>query len=149
MMLKKLITAAVLMGSIAFSTSASANTGTQGLAQTHYGVTTMDCAVCHNDNNGSGGALNSTFGQAYKNAGATGSTAPTSWTTLDAADSDGDGVNNAQEFTDGTDPARVAGTTVAAAETASVVGCMTSSATLPWMMLLGLFAAIRLIGRKK
>jgi hypothetical protein len=149
MMLKKIIAAAVLLGSTVFSTSVSANTGTQGIAQTHYNVTTIDCAVCHNDNNGSGGALNTTFGQAYKNAGATGSTGPASWTALDAADSDGDNVSNAQEFIDKTDPARVAGVTVATAETASVVGCMTSSVALPWMMLLGLLVAVRLVGRKQ
>ncbi len=139
---KSLLKLTTLIGMTSLSAGiASANSTALANLKAHYNVTYPTCNTCHT----SAPQLN-VFGQDFALAG--GTTAKgnlPNWTVLDGMDSDGDGITNAQEFANGTEPA---GNASANQGTATVGGCITASSTTPLAMLFAMLTLGFFIRRK-
>jgi hypothetical protein len=87
----------VLLGIWLLSVSAYANMVDANAVKSVHKGATIGCTSCHPEGNFRG--LNS-YGQAYKEAGRNAAAIET----IDTADSDGDGMSNADEIEAGTNP---------------------------------------------
>ncbi len=138
--MKKIITAAAIVGALTMGVSAANATSTaQGLFNDRYLNDDTACNTCH------ASALSTTanaVGQAWLGAGGTKTTAPTDWAAFETA---------AGQTFGGVDPNWTAPTTTTTTTTTSDSGggCVTSAATTPLMMVLAMLTLGFFVRRKK
>lgn len=149
--MKKCLLTAAASGIMLALSPMMAHANTQALInlEAYSGVTpiTTSCSTCHT----TAPALNA-FGVEYFSLGGNKNTnyvlSATAQSTLFAADTDNDGVNNLAELQAGTNPAG-SGATSSTSGTASVTGCVSNSLSTPLMMVLAMLSLGFLARRKK
>ncbi len=136
------MTIAALAGSLCFGAmTASASPSAKSVFDSVYpaAASTTACTVCHT---GSPGSLTQ-YGIDYMGAGGTSPGLASAMRAIETFDPDGDGLTYLDEINNGT-IAPVSG----GQGTASVGGCLTSSASTPLMMLLAMLTLGFFIRRK-